>query len=333
MKLFQNYMWLVISVCLVATGCTTVPLPKYAKAGDFVTIPLGGTKTVGNSNYLSRSDVAVTVTDDQGQAFPANVYSLYRVYADPSSRYALASQDPDSQLNGIVYANEGQWMLTFVMPANNILGQTPAVGAATLSVSSTELNPDPDPQKRLIDTEPKLYNEDLSNLSFEILPGTGTTVASELYGASFLTTSATILATPSDESYLLNNVGGLVLVYEYNTDAFIPAGLPFAVKTSPDQHIQLATSRKDVGGGITQLTAMVINPYGFYDDATWTPGTSYYEGLHVALSWDTAAYFGADVVDDTNWQSHVSLVPEKSYYIDLDGNAIPNATPVLTKVR
>ena len=66
-----------LMTCLIATGCSTVPLPKYAKRGDFVTIPLGGSKTVGNSNYLTRQDVTVTVTDDQGQVFPAIVNRLF----------------------------------------------------------------------------------------------------------------------------------------------------------------------------------------------------------------------------------------------------------------
>ena len=333
MKIFQNSMWLVLISCLIATGCTSVPLPKYAKVNDYVTIPMGGTKTVGNSNYLRTSDVAVTVTDSLGQTFPATVYNLYRVYADPSSRYALASLNPGSQLKGIVYPNEGQWMLQFIMPATNSSGQTPAAGPAQITVASTEVVPDSDPKKRLINTEPKQYHEDLSNLPFEILPGSGGPASSEAYGSQYLTTSATILVKPDDESGLLNNVGGAVFVYEYPTDSFKPEGLPYAVKISPDQNIQLAISRNDLGGNMTQLTVIVLNPYGFYDDESWVPGTSYYDGLQVALSWDTAAYYGTNIVNDTNWQDHVSLVPAKSYYIDLNGNIIPNVSPVLEKVR
>lgn len=335
MKIFQNSMWLVIMASLIATGCSTVPLPKYAKPGDYVVIPLGGTKTVGNSNYLKSSDLEVAVTDDLGQVFPAVVSNLFRVFADPSSRYALLSQDANSYLytNDVSYANEGQWMVQFNMPASNSLGQTPAPGPAQISIISTEISPDPDPKKRVINLEPRYLNEDLSSLPFEILPGTGGTITSESYGMQHLASSRTIVATPDDELALLNNVGGAVLVYEYNTDSFIDAGLPYAVKTSPDQHLQLSTSRKDMGNGKTQLTAIVINPYGFYDDASWVPGTSYYDGLYVALSWDGGAYLGNEIVDDTNWQSHISLDPVQSYYIDLDGNEIPNISPVLTKVR
>lgn len=321
--------------CLIATGCSTVPLPKYAKPGDFVTVPVGGSKTVGNSNYLRRSDLEVTVTDNQGQIFPAVVSQLFRVYADPSSRYSLLSMDADSYLftNNVSYANEGQWMLQFVMPSTNSFSQTPVAGPAQISVTSTEVNPDPDPKKRLINLDARPLNEDLNALPFEILEGTGDNIVSEVYGMGHLQIGATILATPDDETSLLNNVGGAVFVYEYTTDSFIDEGLPYAVKTSPDQHLQLATSRKDLGGNITQLTAIVINPYGFYDDASWVPGTSYYDALHVAFSWDTGVYNGNDIVDDSNWQSHISLVAEKSYYIDLDGNPIPNVTPVLSKVR
>lgn len=335
MKISQNFLWLVLLTYLFTTGCTTVPLPKYAKRGDFVTIPLGGTKTVANSNYLKPSDLAVTVVDHQGQVFPVNINILFRVYAEPSSRYSLVSMDANSGLisNGIAYANEGQWMMQFVMPETNSLGQIPAAGPAHISVASTEVNPDPDPKKRVINTEPRQLNEDLSSLPFEILEGAGGTITSEYYGMQQLVTGATILTTPDDELALLNNVGGAVIVYEYNTDSFIDAGLPYAVKNSPDQHIQLATKRKDMGNGKTQLTAILINPYGFYDDASWVPGTSYYDGLYVSLSWDTGAYQGNDIVDDSNWQSHISLVPEKSYYIDLDGNEIPNVSSVLSKVR
>jgi len=333
MKIIQNTMWFVLLASLIATGCSSIPLPKYAKPNDFVTLPLGGTKTVANSNYLKRTDLEVTVTDSLGQTFPAVVLRLYRVFADPSSRYALAINDPGSELNGVVYANEGQWMLQFVMPSTNSLSQSPEPGPATIAVVSTEVNPDPDPKKRLFNTDVKPFNEDLSAIPFEILPGTGGTVISEIRGGQYLTTSATILAQPDEETALLNNVGGAVYVFQYTTDSYIDAGLPYAVKTSPDQNIQLSTSRKDLGGNLTELTAIVINPNGFYDDAAWAPGRSYYDGLYVALSWDTVVYAGNDIVDDTNWQSHVTLVPTKSYYIDLNGNIIPNVSPVLSKVR
>lgn len=331
-KPIQRSTWLLWAACLIVTGCTSVPLPKYAKTGDFVTIPIGGTKTVANSNYLKKSDLNVSVTDSEGQVFPAVVLRLYRVFADPSSRYALASRDAGSQLNGIVYANEGQWMLQFVMPSTNDLAQTPAPGAAQIAVVSTEVNPDPDPGNRIINTDPAPYNDDLTQLDFEILPGTGGASSSELFGAQYLSTMATILATPDIEDDLNNNVGGAVFVYRYTTDSFLSNGIPYAVKTSPDQNIQLLTSREDMGDGTTQLTAMVISPTGFYDDDAWVPGTSYYDGLHIALSWDSSV-FGNDTVSDENWGDHVSLVAEESYYIDLDGNTIANVTPVLTKVR
>jgi len=333
MKIFQNSTWLVILSSLIASGCSSIPLPKYAKPNDFVTVPIGGSKTVANSNYLEYSDLEVTITDSMGQEFPAIILRLYRVYADPSSRYALAINDPGSELTGVVYANEGQWMLQFVMPSGNDLGQTPEPGPASIAVISTEVNPDPDPKKRRINTDVKTFNEDLSALPFEILPGTGGTVISEIRGGQYLATGRTILAQPDDETALLNNVGGAVYVFQYNTDAFLSNALPYAVKTSPDQHIQLSTSRKDLGGNITELTAIVINPNGFYDDASWGPGKSYYDGLYVAMSWDPVPYGGGEIVNDTNWQSHVSLVPAKSYYIDLDGNIIPGVTPVLSKVR
>jgi hypothetical protein len=335
MKIFQNSIWLLILASLITTGCSTVPLPKYAKRGDFVTIPIGGTKTVGNSNYLKMSDLSVTVTDKQGQVFPAVVSRLFRVYADPSSRYSLLSMDADSYLftNNVTYANEGQWMLQFVMPSTNTFGQTPAAGPAQITVTSTEVSPDPDPKKRLINLDARPLNEDLSALPFEILDGAGDNILSEVYGMQHLEIGPTILVTPDDASALLNNVGGAIYVYQYPTDSFLDGGLPYAVKTSPDQHIQLATSRKDLGGNVTQLTAIVINPYGFYDDASWMPGKSYYDGLNVAFSWDRGAYAGSEIVLDSNWQSHVSLVPEKSYYIDLNGNIITTVTPVLSKVR
>jgi len=338
-------MWLVILASLIATGCSTVPLPKYAKRGDFVTIPLGGTKSVGNSNFLTTNDVTVTVTDDQGQAFPAVVSRLFRVYADPSSRYSLLSKDADSYLftQNVSYANEGQWMLQFVMPSTNSLSQTPAAGPATIAVVSTEVNPPAEPDERQINLEPRNLNEDLSALSFEILDGDGDNITSEVYGMGHLELGAIILVTPDNEVGLLNNVGGAVYVFEYSTDSFVAVdysgvtdvggGLPHLVKTSPDQHLQLATSRNDLGGNITQLKAVVINPYGFRDDATWVPGTSYYDALNVAFSWDAAVYLGQDIVNNTNWQSHVSLVASESYYIDLDGNPIVGVTPVLSKVR
>jgi hypothetical protein len=323
---------LMLLIGTVVAGCTSVPLPKYAKVGDVVTVPLGGTKTVANSNYLTRDDVEVIVTDVLGQQFPVFVQTLYRVYADPSSSYALKTLDATSPLNNFVYANEGQWMLQFLMPSSNDLGQQPVPGLAQIAVTSTEINPDPDPTKRKINTDPQQFNSNLTSLPFEILPGTGSVTISEGYGSDFLTTAATVLATPDSEASLFNNVGGAVLVYQYINASFASNGIPYAVKNSPDQNIQLLTTREDMGDGTTRLTAMIISPNGFLDDASWVPGTSYYDGLYIALSWDNAL-FDNMIVTDANWTDHISLIAEESYYIDLNGNPISNVSPVLTKVR
>jgi len=319
----------------ILSGCTSVPLTKYAKAQELVTIPLGGSKTVANSNYLKTTDVAVTVTDSLGQVFPAAIHNLYRVFPDPSSRYALVTKRSDNELtsNSIVYANEGQWMLQFIMPTTNTYGEALEPGMAQISVVSTEAYPDSDPKKRRINTDPRSYNDDLADMPIEILPGTVRSLSTaEYFGGGYLANGATIITSPDDESLLANNVGGAVFVYEYATASFHADGIPYALKSSPDQNIQLITRREDAGGGLTRLTAMVLSPKGFFDDVSWTPGTSYYDGLHIALSWDNGIQ-GNNTVMDANWQSHIALVAAESYYIDLDGNAIGGVSPVLNKVR
>ena len=325
-------MWLVILASLIASGCTSLPIPKYAKKGDLVTVPLGGSKTFANSNYLTLSDVAVTVTDNLGQVFPASVIRMYRVYADPSSRYAAESRNANSTISSVIYANEGQWMMQFLMPITNSFGQTPEPGIANIAVVSTEQNPDPDPKKRRINTDRLPDNPDMGDLKIEILAGSGGAFTFDYFVGGYLATVATIVATPSDESVLANNVGGAVFVYEYTTASFNADGIPYAAKTSPDQNIQFMTRSEDIGGSVTRLTVIVINPKGFYDDASWVPGmgTSYYDGLQTVLSWDNNV---SGTVTDANWTSHISLVTAESYYIDLDGNPIPNVSTVLTKVR
>ena len=333
MKIFIIPVWLVLSATLISAGCTTGTIPKYAKKNEIVTIPLGGTKSVANSNYLKVSDVTVTVTDSLGKVFPAQVFRLYRVYPDPSSRYSLVSMDATSTTSPENYVpeNQGQWMLQFKMPDVNTSGDNLEPGAAQIAVASTEVNPDPDPTKRLINTDQFSLGADLSNLSIEILPGTGTEAFNEnAYG--YLAHGATIITAPDDESVLANNVSGAVYVYEYTTASFTPDGIPHAVKTSPDQNLQLITSRKDVGGGLTRLTAVIISPTGFFDKASWVAGASYYDALRVAVSWDNLAA-NNDTVTDANWQSHISLVPAESFYVDLNGSPISNVTPVLAKVH
>jgi hypothetical protein len=333
MKFLKSSMWLVILASLIASGCTTGTILKYAKKNEIVTIPLGGTKSVANSNYLKISDVTVTVTDSLDQVFPAQVFRLYRVYPDPSSRYALVSMDATSTPipENHVPENQGQWMLQFLMPSTNAASQNIEPGTAQIAVVSTELNPDADPTKRLINTEQFSFGADLSNLSVEILAGTGNEAFNEnAYG--FLAHGATIITTPDDASVLANNVAGAVYVYEYLTASFTPDGIPHAVKTSPDQNLQLITNRKDAGGGITRLTAVIISPTGFFDNASWVAGASYYDALRVAVSWDNLAPNNTTVTD-ANWQSHISLVSAESFYVDLNGSPIASVSPVLAKVQ
>ena len=79
----------------------------------------------------------------------------------------------NSSLSGIIYADEGQWMMQFLIPNTNSFGQIPEPGVAKIAVVSTEQNPDPDPKKRRINTDPLVDNPDMGTLSIEILPGQG----------------------------------------------------------------------------------------------------------------------------------------------------------------
>ncbi|MDH3978159.1 MAG: hypothetical protein OEU86_06550, partial [Gammaproteobacteria bacterium] len=74
------------------------------------------------------------------------------------------------------------------------------------------------------------------------------------------------------------------------------------------------------------LTAVLTNPNGFVDLASWSQGQSTFFDLDLAL---ISYGNGLDGVSTANLGSYVTITAN-SYYVDLNGDVIPGVAPTLS---
>lgn len=327
---------LLVSI-LFSTGCASMqPLSSYARSGDTVTVSLGGTDSNALASIVKKENVTVTITDAAGANYPVKVRNVFRIYGDPSSKYAYRSVLDNEFFEGFVLPHQGQWMaiLDLIDPAS---GQPLplAVGKATLAVASPSLQPWFDyPGWGWTWT-----NGNLSSIPIEILAGSGS--PNPLNYMAPITTypldalepgpqiEVTAAGTPSQ------SVGGGTFTFRYAVASF-NRQRPRAIVATPDDNVELASQNVDQGDGTALLKVMISNPHGFNVDNQKTDaggqsvlanGCSLRRSLRFSLVWDASN----TAVTDANWQGAISLVDAR--YIDLYGNAMPELAPVLEKIR
>jgi len=339
MKANHTYPWLAL-LCLVlafASGCSSrQPLSHYARAGETVVLSLGGTDSNAKVSVLKSQNVTVTITDAASVTHTAKLRNLFRVYSDPTSGYDFRSPTGNLYWDNYVTPHQGLWMavVDLVDPSGSPLPL--AAGSATISVSSPDLN-------QWVDYPGWGWpwtNGDLSSIPVEILAGTGTTnpmnYLTPLSAAPLdsLTASPQVEVTPAGTPS--QAVGGGSFVFSYvNADFVSMYGsqtLPRVVATSPDPNIQLGWSRADQGDGTSLLRVVISNPHGFNTDNSKTGlpgGKSLFRSLRFSIVWD--GKLNATDITDANWTDSIQLVSGE--YIDLNGNVMPELSPVLAKVN
>ena len=131
----------IISVALLSGCITSVTTPSYSRSGDLIQVGLGGVKRNSTGKALVGADLSVTITDANSIVHNLLVVGLFRVYPDHASWYARDAQDRADAFFGNVEPYDGMWWATLKL-VDKVDGVTPlplAVGAATISITSTEL--------------------------------------------------------------------------------------------------------------------------------------------------------------------------------------------------
>jgi len=326
-----------LSALFIFSGCSSrQPISNYARSGDTVVLSLGGTDGNALVSVLKKQNISVTITDAASNTYTAKVRNVFRVYSDPTSGYDFRSPTANMNYDNYVTPHQGLWLAVIDLVDPGSGAALPlAVGAASISLSSPDLNPWVDyPGWGWTWT-----NGDLRNIPIEILAGSGST--NPMNYLTPLTTApldsltagpqveVTVLGTPSQA------VGGGSFVFRVVNAGFGSGSgdqLPRAVTTTPDRNVQLAWSQVNQGDGTSLLKIMITNPHGFNVDNSKTglpTGNSLLRSLRFSIVWDSKV--AGMTITDMNWTSSIQLVSGE--YIDVNGNVLPELSPLLTKVN
>lgn len=332
MKTILNFkIILLLSMLLLGAGCTSMQsMSSYARAGDTITIALGGSDTNALVPVIKKENLTVTITDAGGNTYPVLVRYVFQSYSDPASSYSYRAfrSAPDY----ITYNNpyQGQWLavIDLVDPGTG----NPLVlleGAATIAVSSPEL------QTVFFGGGNSLTwtNGDLSSIPIEILPGIGS--SNKLNVPQYMLADPVAALEPLPQVQVAPSgtppvvIGGGEFVFSYVNADFTSA--PKVIPATPDHNTQILSNHIDQGNGTSLLKIMVLNQHGFQvDDArsfNLQRGMSQYRSLTFGVIWDPLY----SNVDGVAWQNSLQFV--SGQYFDLDGNPMPELTTQVAKVR
>ncbi|MEZ5571260.1 MAG: hypothetical protein R3E64_04475 [Halioglobus sp.] len=312
----------VLIVGLVAVylgGCVqSKTTPGYARAGDHIVIGVGGAaRNAGGTPALKPSDLTITLTDHNGQPFNLEPRFIFKSYPDYTAAINTFSFDGTNQLAGLVgmVPYDGAWFvvapLTYPGQYNSPLPL--ATGSATISVSS-----------------PKLLNTlsnnegNLNAIPIEIIAGTAAQDVDFIKQFSgYINSPASFVIGPNTLTGI-NDVGGAFLAINYSDDSFFTNGLlPVVVPSAHNPYVQLHYNVVPNGNGTGTIYVTLLNPGGFRTVATATPSSSYLTDLTVRMN-----YFSSGTPAQA--KTRFSVDTFKSYYFDLNGDAIGSIYPVLT---
>lgn len=324
----------------VVLGCASQqPISSYARTGDTVLVSLGGTDTNALVPVLKKETVTATITDAANNVYPVKVRNVFRVYSDPTSKYAYSGPKNVNSYEGEweewVPSNMGLWMAVIDIQ-DPITGQSPSLtaGQGKLSFSSPELAP-------WIDYPGWGWtwsNGNLSAIPIEILPGMGSPNPMNYMQPITQSPLNSLEPNPQIEvraevsSEFSTIVGGGTFVFSYVTANFGTAvgRRPRVTTTANDPSVQLVSRYFDQTDGTTLLTVLIGNPHGFNPNNIKTGlilGRSLLRSLRFNIMWRDPV----TAIDDVNWQNSIQFV--SGQYVDLDGYPLPDVVPVIAKVR
>lgn len=328
---------------MLFSGCSSMQtMSSYARTGDTVTIALGGSEESNALvDILKKEDISITITDSTSNTYPIKIRHLFRVYPDNSSSYifntnmAASGNSYDSYVPPLL----GQWMATvdLVDPVTSLLPPL-AEGAATISVSSpAQINPSF--LYTTLGAQWPWTNGNLASVAIEILPGVGASnTLNRLNPVSYdpvvdLEPLPQIIVSPSAAP--VASIAGGSFKFVYNPADF--SGGLIAVPANHDPNVQLTSNVTDLGDGTKQLEVILLNPKGFlnHNNRTFPSAT---EKMAIgkmsplrSVRFNLVFKKSAIANNEITWQDSIQMVDGN--YIDLQGFAVVDITPVMKKVR
>tara|TARA_R110002072_G_scaffold43340_19_gene121894 strand:+ start:228 stop:1214 length:987 start_codon:yes stop_codon:yes gene_type:complete len=314
----------VAAVCVALLwlgGCVqTKPTPGYARAGDHITVGLGGIiRNAGGEAVLKKSDLVITLTDANSQQFNLEPRFIFKSYIDYSAQMNTFTFDGTNQAVGLtgMVPYDGGWMVVIPLtyPQQYSSPLPLAVGPATISVSS--------PSNKLVNTADSVEG-DLSSVPLEIIAGTSAQDVDFVrqFGA-YNTTPNSFVVSP-DTLAGITEVGGAFFAINYNDDTFFTNGLePVVVPSNHNPYVQLNYNVVSNGDGTGTIFVTLLNPAGFKTLVTASPNSSFLADLSVRLNYFSG---GTPAAAKANF----SVDTFNSYYIGMNGAVIPGVEPVLT---
>ena len=331
MKSGMNHkLWLLAVVIVLASGCASMqPVSNYARSGDTVMLVLGGTDE-GNAQVpvLKKQNITVTITDSLGSTYAVKLRYLFRTYSDPTSKYSYrASTYVGRYYETYVPPYSGEWVAVIDL-SDPVTGDPVPVsaGPATISVTSPDLASFVDfPNYGWTWT-----NGDLSSIPIEILAGTGSSNPMNYLDPVTYDPMTALEPLPQIEVVPGGTptaaVGGGSFTFSYQNADF-GDGIR-VMPTTPDPGVQIGFKQIDQGDGTSLLNVIIMNPNGFRinnDRAVGLiRGKSLFRSLGFVLTWENGT------VDDSNWEASIQMI--NGSYVDIQGNAMPELTPAISKV-
>lgn len=326
---------------LWVVGCASQqPLSNYARTGDTVMVSLGGTDTNALVPVLRKEDMTATITDASNNVYPVKVRNVFRVYSDPTSKYSFSGPKPvnqsESEWEEWVPSHMGLWLAVIdLLDPNTEQIPALAIGQGKLAISSPELTP-------WIDYPGWGWtwtNGNLSSIPIEIVPGTGSpnplnrmdpVMHSPLDSLEALPQIEVRAVVPAEFNTI---IGGGTFVFRYVTADFGSAigRRPRVTTTAADPNVQLASRYVDQGDGTTLITVLIGNPHGFRPDNNKNNNLMRGQSLLRSLRFDIMWRDPVTDINNENWRGSLQYV--SGQFVDLDGNPLPNITPIMAKVR
>lgn len=328
---------------MLFSGCSSMQsLSSYARTGDTVTIALGGTE---DSNalveILKKEDINITITDSSLGTYPVKLRHLFRVYPDHSSTYIFNTKKAASGSSYDTYIPPllGQWIavVDLVDPVTS-LSPPLSEGAATISVSSpAQINPSF--LYTTLGSQWPWTNGNLASVAIEILPGVGTpNTLNRINSVNYdpvvdLEPLPQIIVSPSAAP--VASIAGGSFKFVYNPADF--SGGLIAVPANHDPNVQLTSNVTDLGDGTKQLEVILLNPKGFLNHSNRTfPSAT--EKMAIgemsplrSVRFNLVFKKSAIANNEITWQNSIQMMGGN--YIDLQGFAVVDITPVMKKVR
>ena len=306
-----------IALLIFLSGCIGLqPVPRVARAGDVVSITLGGFKRNLEGQVLTPADLTVTLTDANSVVHTPAILGIYRAFPDHISEYAVNTQDRSDMNFGDLYPYDGAVWVSIALVDPSTAAPLPlATGQASMSIASTKLK-----------QTYKMQDGDYSNIPVDIIPGQNGPLSNldlqfQAYRSfAYLTIRPDVDPTVTIGGVQFEIVYDESLISGFNTDLH-------AVPITHNPNTSVIQSITDNGTTRT-LKVFVTNPNGFVSVANWGQTQGTYDDLVMAIA---SPYGVVGLVSNAliTAPGTIDLVSVNSYYIDINGNPVGSVNPIL----